>query len=170
MYPELPQKLCKIWVGSLIWLRTISTLSREQRRRVKNKNIQAQPKITSFYLRCAWNNQYFSLLELFFFSVCSQVVEKFWSLQLQQLWEGIYFLLLCEQAWLFVSYSWLGAWHCDMIDHKFYHCTCYYYHLIFVIIIKLFRQKKFRFCVNNKFANDFFFSVFKLWLFWWLLR
>ena len=49
-----------------------------------------------------------------------------------------------------------------MIDHKFYYCIFYYYHLLFVIIIKLFWQKKFRFCVNNKFANDFFTSFWTL--------
>ena len=97
---------------------------------------------------------YFELC--FFVSLENQVVEKFWSWELQQLWEGMYFLILYELAWLFVSYSSFQLWYWDVIDHKFYYCICNY-HFVFVII-KLFWQKKFWFGVNNKFANDFFFQ------------
>ena len=56
-----------------------------------------------------------------------------------------------------------------MIDHKFYYCICQYYHLVFVIIIKLFRRKSFDFVsVTNlqmiffQFLNSDFFMVVKV--------
>ena len=46
--------------------------------------------------------------------------------------------------------------HCDVTDHKFYYCICYYYHFVFVIINRLFWQKKFWFCVSKKMQMIFF--------------
>ena len=88
---------------------------------------------------------------------------------MQQLREGLYFLLACEKAWLFISYWWFWAWHCDVMQHRRFSCICYYYHFVFAIIIKSFWHWKFRCYVNKTLANDFS-SVFKHWLFWMILK
>ena len=125
-----PQNLCKIWVGSLVGLRTISALSRKQISKIKTFSL-SQKSLVFIKMKCSWNNQLVFIIVwimcfyclwkirynqlafiivwiiLFLVSLENQVVV---SWPLQQLWEGIYFFLLCEKAaWLFVSYSWFGA-------------------------------------------------------------
>ena len=100
MCPKLPKILCKIWVGSLIGLRTISTLSREWMSKIRT--ISLSQKSLVFIKKSVHEiiSLYLSLFELCFFLVYleKQVVEKFWSWQLQQLGQGIDFLLSCEEA------------------------------------------------------------------------